>query len=63
MEVDIPNYCYKCLHLKDEGEVMVGSPLSGGPEPAYSCLKRRNMCHYLFNIAWKKCPDYTDEDE
>jgi hypothetical protein len=61
MEVDIPLYCFNCPHLKYEGEVMVGSPQSGGPEPIYSCAKRRNMWHYFVNISWKKCPDYIDD--
>jgi hypothetical protein len=61
MEVDIPYYCYDCPHLKHEGTVMVGSPLSGGPEDIYSCSKSRNIYHYLVNIGWKKCPDHIDE--
>lgn len=61
MEVDIPYYCHDCSHLKYEGELMVGSIAAGGPEPAYSCLRNRNMYHYLLYVSQKRCPEYTEE--
>ena len=56
---DIPMYCDDCIHIINQGTIMVGTDESGGgPEESFSCDKGRNMSYYHYN--GEQCPDCDD---
>ena len=48
-EVDIASICETCIHLRKNGEVMVGSIESGGPEMSYKCMKGNNLSYKMLD--------------
>jgi hypothetical protein len=61
MTCDYPSYCEQCIHCKQEGEHMVGSKESGGPENFISCKINRNFYYYFTNDI--KCPKFDNGED
>lgn len=57
--VNCPMYCLDCMNVKYEGTLMVGTDATGGgPEPAYSCRKDKDMEYFWYNGV--SCPFFDN---